>query len=113
MPAAEQLHVLAELFGGVEWWRLRPAPELILVQPGQSLPSRTILAARSDTGDLAVLYTPEACTLELNIAELARGLAARWVNPSTGERFEAVYSGTANHAQFTPPAPGDWALLIG
>ena len=112
MPAAEQLHVLAELFGGVEWWRLRPAPELILVQPGQSLPSRTILAARSGTGDLAVLYTPEACTLELNIAELAPGLAARWVNPSTGERFDAAYAGTASQAQFTPPAPGDWTLLI-
>jgi hypothetical protein len=112
MPAAEQLHVLAELFGGVEWWRLRPAPELLLAQPGQALPSRTVLASQSDAGDLAVVYTPEATTLELNIAALTPDLTARWVNPSTGERLDAAHTGTAEHAQFTPPAAGDWVLLI-
>jgi hypothetical protein len=113
MPAAEQLHVLAELFGSVEWWRLRPAPELMLVQPGQSQPSRTVLAARADAGDLALIYTPEAGTLKLNIADLRPELVACWVNPSTGERFDTVYTGTADHAQFTTPAEGDWVLLIG
>jgi hypothetical protein len=112
MPAAEQLRTLAELFGGVEWWRLGPAPELILAQPGQARPSRTVVAARSEAGDLALIYTPEAGTLELNLADLRPGLTARWVNPSTGERFDAAYSGTANHARFAPPAPGDWALLL-
>ncbi len=112
MAAAEQLHVLAELFGGVAWWRLRPAPELIRAQPGQAQPSRTLVAAQSDAGDLALFYTPEAGPLELNIAELRPGLAARWVNPSTGERFDAAYSGAANHARFATPAPGDWVLLI-
>jgi hypothetical protein len=112
MPAAEQLHVLANLFGGIEWWRLRPAPEVILAQPGQALPSRTVLAARTDAGDLALLYTPAAVTLELNIADLRLGLAMRWVNPSTGERFDTAYTGTAGHAQFTTPAAGDWVLLL-
>ncbi len=112
MPAAEQLRTLAELFGGVDWWRLRPAPELILAQPGQTLPSRTVVAARSDMGDLALIYTPEVGTLELNIADLRPSLAARWVNPSTGERFDAAYSDSANHALFASPAPGDWVLLI-
>jgi hypothetical protein len=112
MPAAEQLHVLAELFGRVEWWRLRPAPDLILAQPGQVLPSRTVVAARSDAGDLAEIYTPEAGALELNIADLRPGLAARWLNPSTGEYFDAAHTGTASHARFATPAPGDWVLLI-
>jgi hypothetical protein len=112
MPAAEQLHVLAELFGEIEWWRLRPAPELLLAQLGQALPSRTVLAARSNAGDLALIYTPEAGTLKLKIADLRLNLAARWVNPSTGERFDAPNTGTAGHAQFTPPAPGDWVLLM-
>jgi collagenase-like protein with putative collagen-binding domain len=89
-----------------------PGPELILAQPGQTLPSRTVVAARSDSGDLALIYTPEVGTLELNIADLRPGLAARWVNPSTGERFDAAYSGSANHALFASPAPGDWVLLI-
>ncbi len=112
MPAAEQLHVLAELFGGIDWWRLRPAPEMILTQPGQMLPSSTILAARSKAGDLALIYTPEAGTLELNIIDLRAGLTTRWVNPSTGERFDAAHTGTADHARFATPAPGDWALLL-
>jgi hypothetical protein len=113
MPAAKQLHILAELFGGIEWWRLRPAPELLLAQPGQALPSRTILAARADAGDLALAYTPESGTLELNLAALRPGLAARWVNPRTGERFDAAYAGTTDHAQFATPADGDWVLLLG
>ena len=85
----------------------------MLGQPGQALPSRTVLAARTDAGDLALLYTPAADTLELNIAELRPDLAARWVNPSSGERSDAPNTGTAGHARFTPPAPGDWVLLIG
>jgi hypothetical protein len=96
----------------VEWWRLRPAPELILVQPGQSQPSRTVVAARSDAGDLALLYTPEEGTLELNLAQLRPDLAARWINPSTGERFDAPYTGAANYARFATLAAGDWVLLL-
>jgi len=112
MPAAEQMHTLAELFGGIEWWRLRPAPELILTQPGLLQPSRTILAARSDAGDLALIYTPEAGTLALNLADLRPSLTAHWINPSTGEHFDATYSGTVGHAHFATPAAGDWVLLL-
>ena len=34
MPGAEQMAHVAELFGSLPWWRLRPAPELVAVQPG-------------------------------------------------------------------------------
>ena len=60
LPAAEQLPNLFDLFASVEWWRLRPAQEMILVQPGETSAGEMIMAAKTDGGDLAIIYTPVA-----------------------------------------------------
>jgi hypothetical protein len=110
--AAEQLHVLADLFAGVEWWRLRPAQAMILAQPGDTRPSRMVVAARTEMGDLAIVYTPDERRLELSLDSLRPGLAAVWINPVSGERVPAVFSGDARRALFETPAAGDWALVF-
>jgi hypothetical protein len=43
------------LFGSIEWWRLRPAPDLVANQPGEVTPARYIAAARSEAGELALM----------------------------------------------------------
>ena len=66
------------LFGALPWWRLRPAPELIVVQPGLEAVGRFIIAAASDEGDLAVVYMPGGEQVVLNLAALRPGLQAEW-----------------------------------
>ena len=112
MPAAEQMAHIAALFGAIDWWRLHPAPELLATQPGDVDPGRFIAAARSTTGDLALIYVPDDRQVELRGDELPRDLAARWFNPRTGEYVTATPAIDSSVYQFTTPAPGDWALVL-
>jgi hypothetical protein len=111
LPGAEQLAVLAAAFHSVPWWRLRPAPELLAEQMGADAPSRSMVAARSEAGDLALIYTPLALPLRLSLAVLQPGLRATWVSPRDGARHNAG-SLTGATAALTPPGEGDWLLVI-
>jgi hypothetical protein len=112
MPAAGQMAHIAALFGAIEWWRLRPAPELLVTQPGDADPSRFVAAARSATGDLALIYVPDDQQVELHGAELSPNLVARWFNPISGEYVSATPALGDTTYQFTTPAPGDWVLVL-
>lgn len=112
MPAAEQMAHLAGLFQSIDWWRLRPAPELVVKQPGQDRPSLYIAAARAEAGDLVVIYTPEDRRIELNLANVQPHLAACWYDPRTGQRQPATPASAGDIQIFETPAPGDWVLLL-
>ncbi len=113
LPGAEQFVYLATLFQSVEWWRLRPAPSLVRHQPGDVDPSRYIAAARSNANDLAVIYTPVAQPLELDLGAFPAGIAARWFQPETGVFQPANAAGSGDQGSFTPPGEGDWVLVLG
>ena len=55
---------------------------------------------------------PDDQQVELNSSELAPGLAARWVNPLSGEYTSATPAIGDTTYQFTTPAPGDWVLVL-
>jgi hypothetical protein len=109
LPAAEQMPHLLEFFTAIDWWRLSPAPELIANQPGIANPHRHISAARSDSGDLAVIYLPENSSVDLNLGPLLPGLTGVWFNPATGQYHPLVLADACS-TRFAPPATGDWLL---
>lgn len=113
MPAAEQMAHLADLFAGIAWQRLMPAPDLLKTQPGTADVSRFVLASRTPEGDLAVVYTPGGDRLELNGRLLPGNGSAFWYNARSGKRTEAAAEGTESAIIFTPPEAGDWILCIG
>jgi hypothetical protein len=112
MPAAEQMAHLANLFNSIAWWRLQPAPGLIVHQPGEITPSRHIAASRSEAGDLALIYIPEDRQVELNLSGLQSNLAMQWVDPRTGKRSSVTAPATGGLCRLETPAPGDWLLLL-
>jgi hypothetical protein len=109
MPAAEQVAHLADLFESIEWWRLRPAPELLMSQPGEGERGRYITASKSAEGDLIVVYTPQEGDIPLQLDALGQDLSALWFQPGTGLRQSAARNG----GHFHTPGPGDWVLLLG
>jgi hypothetical protein len=111
LPAAEQVRFLADLFNQIEWWRLRPAPEMILEQPGREQAGRWVVAAQTESGDLAVVYTPKD-PLILTLVSLRAGLSAYWVNPRSGDRLTATFQGDRQRVVFETPSLGDWLLLF-
>lgn len=109
MEGAEQIRYLAELFGSIEWWRLRPAPDLLVSQPGEQETQRFIAVSKSDDNNLVVAYTPQNREISLNLTGLNDVLSALWFNPRNGIRQPALLDG----GHFITPDAGDWVLLLG
>ena len=86
-PGARSIAHLAAIFHEIEWWRLRPAPRLLVAQPGFETPALFVGAAASDERDLAVVYLPEGGSVELCAAELRAGLTAECIDPATGAQL--------------------------
>ncbi|MDI7276783.1 MAG: DUF4038 domain-containing protein [Anaerolineae bacterium] len=110
MPAAGQVAHIAALFGSLDWPRLVPAPELLAWQPGESDVRRTVAAARTPEGDLAVLYLPEGGEVELRPGLLREGLRAEWFDPRTGLQREA--KAEAGGLRYLAPGAEDWVLVM-
>ncbi|MBI1257000.1 MAG: DUF4038 domain-containing protein [Chloroflexi bacterium] len=109
MPGAEQVRHISELFESIQWWRLLPAPELLVNQPGDEAKRRFIAVSKSTEDDLIVAYIPEDREFRLKLDGLTDDLSAVWFDPRSGGRQAASLDG----GHFTTPAPGDWVLLLG
>jgi hypothetical protein len=111
MPGAEQMAHVARLFTSIRFWRLRPAPALLAVQPGVDAPRRFIAAAASPDRDLVVVYSPEDRVISLVANRMPRG-RAQWYDPRNGTRTPAVGVRAGPSIRFETPADGDWVLVI-
>lgn len=112
MPAAEQMAHLFDFFDSINWWELRPAPELLAKQPGDADVHKYVLASRSPSGDLAILYAPEGGTIVLNASALPGETEATWVDPRDGSRHSATSHTDSENITFETPSASDWLLQL-
>lgn len=70
-------------------------------------------AAATPDGSTVIAYMPDARTVTVDATKLAKGRAnAWWYDPRTGEATSAGSFAAEGTRQFTPPAQGDWVLVI-
>lgn len=112
MPAAKEMTHLAKLVNSVEFWRLRPQPGFVAVQPGTITPERFIVAAGTEAKDLSLVYVPEERTVEIALEALPPSPSVNWFNPRTGQNSPAVAVVGGRSCQFPTPEPGDWLLMM-
>ena len=111
LPGALSMKYLHQFFRHTDWWRLVPAPEIVVEQPGKKDATKFIAAAKTQKGDLAVLYLPEGRAVKVKTDDLEKGLTARWYHPRTGGWLDAGRLEKPQH-QCKPPDRNDWVLLI-
>ena len=112
LPAAKQVSHLAKIMNSVEFWRLRPRPQFIATQPGDSAPRHYIAAAGTEANDLTLVYAPQDRTVEILLEALPPAPHVTWLNPRTGGNSPAVAVVGASTCQFPTPDPGDWLLVM-
>lgn len=112
MPGAEQVRYLKSFFDGLEFWRLRPAPQMLVKQPGDESPLRHVSISKTVEGDFAVAYIPSDRSIEVRLDQLPGRPQITWMNPRDGKRTPAVGVVTGGALQLPTPAAGDWVLLI-
>jgi hypothetical protein len=113
LPGAEQIQHLAKLFQSIDWWRLRPAPELLAVQPGNLKSEQFVAASCTDNRDLIVIYTPHQGCIDLQLSTIPDDISALWFDPRTGQRQPATLHTMPDSVQAQTPGEGDWVLLLG
>ncbi|HYG33409.1 MAG TPA: DUF4038 domain-containing protein, partial [Clostridia bacterium] len=109
--SAFQMQYLHDFLAAIDWWRLEPAHDLITNQPDDI--TRRMVLAKTATGDLAVAYLPDNEAIEIKMSAFPASVAARWFDPVKG-RYTPLPGTINNQAphRFTPPAKGDWVLLL-
>jgi len=108
LPGAADVGRMADLFTSLNWPALRPHPTLLKAQPGATDPTRFVAAARSESGDLALLYLPAGGDVTLVPTELKPNLTAEWFDPRTAKRQPAK----ATENTYTAPSGEDWVLVL-
>ena len=111
LPGALSMKYLHQLFKSIDWWRLVPAAEMVAEQQAKLDDSTFIAAAKSQQGDLAVVYLPEGGAVKVKTDDLEDGLTARWYHPRTGGWLDAESLEKPLY-QCKPPDRNDWVLLI-
>lgn len=65
LPGSVQIGYLSAFFQRLQWWNLKPAPELLLEQPGDSITNAFVSVSKSDDRKTIVAYVPVAGDLAL------------------------------------------------
>jgi hypothetical protein len=76
-PGSDSMKILRSILESIEWWRLRPAPELLLADDGAS-------AAISPERDLALVYSPSEKAPAIKEDMLVPGIKRHDIDPATG-----------------------------
>jgi hypothetical protein len=97
---------LRQIVDGLQWWRLRPAQELLAAQPGSEDARNIIAVAITDERDLLVAYAPGGGEIVLKTEDLPTG--AVWRDPRDASAIPA----TGDGGRFTAPDERDWLLVL-
>ncbi len=103
-PGIASMSVMVDIMDKLPWPQLRPAPELLALQPGESALETWVSLARTPAG-LLVAYLPLGGQLELVATAAPAGARIHRVDPRTGEWI--------TQDTLSAPTGEDWLLVIG
>ncbi len=101
----EHISILKAFFDALPWWKLRPAPDRLVDQPGLDDPAAFIAVAQTTDGTHLLAYTPKGRPVRLRDTGAA---LARWFDPRGGAWRGAECSDGA----YAPPNGKDWLLVL-
>lgn len=104
-----------KLFRSRRWFDLVPDQDHKVITDGlgEFWGSDYLEAARTSDGSTIIAYMPTERTITVDMTKLPKGQAkAWWFDPRTGKASVAGTYPAEGTRQFTPPAPGDWVLVL-
>lgn len=111
LPGVANMTVLRSFFESLPWTQLRPAQQLLAMQPGDQNPEGHVMAAATTDGTVAVIYSPIGGELSLRLDGLMLPLRAQWFDPRSG-KYASAGTLNATTADMTAPDDQDWVLLL-
>ncbi len=112
LQGASAIAPMADCFATKEFWRLEPSPKSLASQSSFDSPSNQIAAAKTETRDIAVFYSPQDRVVALASETVSPKRKTIWLNPRTGEIRAAKSQANAGTLKFETPTAGDWLLIV-
>lgn len=110
-PGSKQIGYLSEFIQRFEWWRLKPAPNLIIGDPTAEGYDRFISIVADNAKDLILGYLPHAMPFSLRIsADSEYGL--QWFDPITGKLTQGSCERDSTILKCNPPEDHDWVFVL-
>jgi len=104
-----------KLFRSRPWYDLVPDQEHRIVTGGlgEFWGNDFVAAAATSDGSTLIAYLPSARTITVDLARLMKGrVNGWWFDPRSGRATAAGSFATEGTKPFTPPADGDWVLVL-
>ncbi len=111
-PGATSVAHLRRFLDGLPWWRLRPAPELLIEQPGDARVEAFVAVSATPERDTVVAYLPLGGEIVLRVSQLPAGRQARWYDPAGGRWVEGGSLPAGDEFAAVAPGDGDWVLVL-
>ena len=112
---SKNMQFFASLFRTRHWYALEPDLLHTSVTGGYGVPGdpEYVTAAVASDGSSLIAYLPTSRTVTVSGAALSgASMKAWWFDPSTGTASEIGSYPTDAPQSFTPPASGDWVLVV-
>lgn len=110
-PGSLQTGYLSHFIQSLEWWRFKPAGELLVEQPGDSLFNYFISVAKTDNDEAILAYLPVKSRIKLyNVNRYKYN--ASWFDPVKNETFPAKILYDYGIIQTTSPRDNDLILIL-
>ncbi|MDO1451662.1 DUF4038 domain-containing protein [Rhodocytophaga aerolata] len=112
LPGSVQVGYLANFMRTLEWWNLKPAPQLLVQQPGDKTYNQFVSVSRTDDGTTTLVYVPQSMTIQLyNLNGVA--FNGQWFNPVANQISKAKVAESKGILAIAPPTQsGDWVLVL-
>lgn len=110
-PGSLQIGYLSEFIQQFRWWTLKPAPEKLLVQPGDEDYRQFVSVVQNDSASLVLAYVPQKLTVQLHNPQHIK-YHGRWFDPATAEYEEAALILKDGVLVATSPQSKDFVLVL-
>ena len=115
LPGSMDMMYWGKLFRSRSWSGLVPDQkhELITLGLGEFLGDDYLAAGRTADGSTGIAYMPTRRTITVAMNKISGAqVLAWWYDPRTGKATAAGTFPTGGTRELTPPADGDWVLVI-
>jgi Protein of unknown function (DUF4038)/Putative collagen-binding domain of a collagenase len=115
LPGSVSMQNWGQLFRSRNWYDLVPDQkhEVVTSGLGEFQGLDYLAAARTSDGSSVIAYMPSSRTISVDMSKIPGSQAkAWWFDPRKGNATDAGTFPASGSRQFTPPAQGDWVLVL-
>ena len=111
LPVSQEMKSLVGFWERFDWWDLRPAPALLVEQPGETRYDAFVGVLSNQDRSQVLAYVPKKGTIDLRNRS-RHSYEARWFNPRTNEYEKANLVTDAGHIRVSHQSETGLVLVL-